>query len=484
MSVYFNLNLKKKKEDYHKSLDEIFVNVYYYFNKRKLNTSTGVSVKLKDWNENWSRTQSKDPIKNTDNLYKSKNLLIKNKVKEIEDIIHQIKFDNQIPSIDLVKSYLNQNEKERIVKSVKNIHFLYVLQEYLKWINSTENRSRDGYKKSIRTCVKRIEDFTFEYQKKRGYKLLITDIDNEYQYSLVDFLDKRKEQPSTIRKRLKILVNMINWCRDEKGFTNHSIKVVKIKWDFKRKVIYLERDEVLQLYRFNDFNCENYNHTKYTDEYITDYLKGSKTTVYTNLEVIKDMLVFGCGVGCRFSDLVSLKIGNYEFSKDRTEGWFVFRMKKSEMSKEVRVPSNNLTFLLWNKYSKNKSIDDYIFPRTKNGNPISNQKFNKHIKYIGEKVGLSRLVTYPKFNLEGQVVDGTDTPIPLFNHISSHIIRRTFIREGLDSGIPPRILMELSGHTTEKIFKRYFDTLPSEIDEEGRKMYSRDLTLLMIVNQK
>ena len=65
MSVYFNLNLKKKKSLYSPG-EEIPVNVYYYFDKKKLNVSTGVKTTLKDWNENWKSTQSKNPIKKSD----------------------------------------------------------------------------------------------------------------------------------------------------------------------------------------------------------------------------------------------------------------------------------------------------------------------------------------------------------------------------------------------------------------------------------
>ncbi len=126
MGVYFNLNLKQKKSLYKKD-DDISVNVYYYFNKRKLNVSTGVTVKLKDWDENWKRTHSKNPVKPTDEQHKEKNLLIKQKVQEIEKVVHQINLGDEIPSIDLVKSYLKDNNKERVKKSVKKIHFLYLL---------------------------------------------------------------------------------------------------------------------------------------------------------------------------------------------------------------------------------------------------------------------------------------------------------------------------------------------------------------------
>jgi len=472
MSVYFNLFYRKSKSSYERK-DELSIQLYYYFNKKKLNISSGIKVKIKDWDEEWERRQNKNPIKNTDENYIHKNLLLKQKVKEIENIVQQINIQNEIPTIELVKSYLKENDKTRVRNTIKKVHFLYLLDQYRKYINS-DIRLTEGYKKSVRTCLKRIEDFTFKYQKEVGYILLISDIDNDYQQKLLKHLDSLGEQPSTIRKRLKILISIINWSR-ENGFSEHHIRIIKFSYEFRREVIYLEREEVLDIYKFKEFDFGNTKSNEHTDELIVDKLKGGKTVQYTNLEVYKDMLVFGCGVGCRFGDLVNLRLDNYVFSSDRTKGWFEFRMEKSRVSKKVKIPTNNLTFEIWKKYSKNKERVDYIFPRTINGNPISNQKFNKHLKYIGEKVGLNRLVEFPKFNLQGKVVDGTDVKQPLYNFISSHIVRRTFIREGLESGVPPRILMELSGHTTEKVFKRYFDTLQRELDEEGRKLFSFDL---------
>jgi len=481
MSVYFSLNLKKKKLLYSPQ-EEIPVNVYYYFDKKKLNISTGVKTTLKDWNHNWKSTQSKNPIKTSDPNQKTKNLLIKNKVKEVEDIIHQVQLNGDIPTVDFVKSILNQSERERVKKSITHLHFLYILQEYKNWINSVENRNREGYKKSIRTCLIRIETFTFLYQKKVGYKLLMTDIDNQYQYSLIEYLNKLEEQPSTIRKRLKILVNLVNWSREDRKLTEHRIQVVKMRWDFRRKVIFLNRSEILKLIEFTKFNRENNNHNQLTSEYIIDNLKDGQTIEYTNLEVMRDMLLFGCGLGCRFGDLVKIKVDNIVYNEEEGVRFIRYRMMKSQTSKEINVPINKMTTEILLKYSKQKDSNQYLFPQTNRGNFISNQKFNKHLKVIGKLVGLERKVNYPKFNLHGQVVDGTDDSQPLYNFLSSHIMRRTFIREGLNSGVQPRILMELSGHTTEKVFKRYFDTLPEEIGEEGKKMF--DINVLEIDNTK
>ena len=88
-----------------------------------------------------------------------------------------------------------------------------------------------------------------------------------------------------------------------------------------------------------------------------------------------------------------------------------------------------MTFEIWKKYSKNKKRTDYIFPRSSSGNLPTNQKMNKKIKEIGRIVGLNRLVSNPKFNVEGKIIKESDTRVPIHSVLSSHIMRRTFIRE-------------------------------------------------------
>ena len=46
--------------------------------------------------------------------------------------------------------------------------------------------------------------------------------------------------------------------------------------------------------------------------------------------------------------------------------------------------------------------------------------------------------------------------------MTAHMIRRTFIREGLNSGLPRHVIMEMSGHSTEKEFNKYFSVIESE----------------------
>ena len=61
-----------------------------------------------------------------------------------------------------------------------------------------------------------------------------------------------------------------------------------------------------------------------------------------------------------------------------------------------------MTFEIWKKYSKNKNAHNYLFPRTKFGNAISNQKYNSYIKEICKHIGLDRGVRVRDWDLNGK----------------------------------------------------------------------------------
>ena len=472
MSIYISPNYVKKKSDY-STTDKVSIYINYYYKGKKLRIPSGVVIQFKDWNKRWKQGDKSNPILKSDKDYRIKNLLLKQKTHDINQIIHDITLNNQIPVCELVKNKIKHLNEEKVSKTYGDLDLIFLIKEYEKHIDG-EVTLRKGYKKSISTSLKRITEFTRYYNKKINFKILVSDLDDEYQKSFLKYYGDRGDQPSTIRKRLKSLVSFVNWC-NKKKYTTHKISVIPFNHNFDTEVIYLNREEVLKLYHFEKFNFHSKNHRKYTSEYFQDTLKNGSISKYTNLEVYKDILVFGCGIGSRFGDLISLRLDNYQFSEDRTKGYFVFRMEKSRTGKQVKVPVNRLTFEIWKKYSKNKKRNDFLFPKTIKGNSVSNQKMNKHIKEIGKIVGINRLVSKPRFNIEGKIVNESDTRIPLYDTLTTHIMRRTFIREGIENKIPTHVMMSMSGHSTERVYHKYFSTTKSELDEEGQKLFSLDL---------
>ena len=487
MKVFYELNTKKSFSDYSRN-DEVKVSVRYYFQGKRLNVTTGVSVKIKDWDKKWRNRVSKEPIKSSDTDSKEKNLKIREKLIEVRNTIENLEKDGLIPTTDLVKSHLRENKVQKIKKTLKEVHFLVLFERFEGWVNSDNYPNRKSYVMTLNPPIKDVKEYTTEYQLKNKVLLLPSDIDEEFVSGLIKWCYKRGLQPSTIRKRTKILSMFSTWCK-ENGFGDFYIKKPKsFSPSEEREVICLFRPEVLKLYKFVGFSIENILHTSllnkhkclnYVDDEWIDKNGNKISRTYTSYEMYKDMLLFLCNVGCRFGDMVKMKVGDFVFDdtgvRGQRTGYFRFYMEKSRTRKEVKVSINQMTDKIFRKYVKGKNYDHYIFPRTIYGNPISNQKFNKHTKHIGKIIGLNRMVREPEFDLYGKIIEGSDTPFPLYEKMVSHIGRRTFIREHIERGTPIRTIMKMTGHTTQKVFDGYYSVLDKDIMSVNDDLYSQTL---------
>lgn len=487
MSVFYELNLKKPYKDY-KPSEEVVIKVMYYFKGKKLTNSTGISVMKKDFDRKWRNRVSKEPIKSTDPNYKEKNLKIKEKLIEVRNTIENLEKDGLIPTTDLVKSHLRENKVQKIKKTLKEVHFLVLFEKYESWINSDSFPNRKSYVMTLKPPIRDVKEYTTEYQLKYKVLLLPSDINQDFITGLIKWCYNRGLQPSTIRKRTKILSMFSTWCRTN-GYGDFVITKPKtFSPSEERKVICLFRPEVNKLFHFDKFNMDNSKHTtllnkhkclNYVDDTWTNKKGKEITKTYTSYEVYRDMLLFLCNVGCRFGDMVKMRVGDFVFDdkgiQGNRKGYFRFYMEKSRTKTEVKVSINQMTDRIFRKYVNGKNLNHFIFPRTEFGNPISNQKFNKHSKHIGEIVGLNRMVRQPEFDLYGKIIEGSDEPFPLFQKVVSHIGRRTFIREHIERGTPIRTIMKMTGHTTQKVFDGYYSILDKDILSVNDDLYSQTL---------
>ena len=487
MKVFYELNTKKSFSDYNRN-DEVKISVRYYFLGKRLNVTTGVSVKIKDWDKKWRNRVSKEPIKSTDPNYKEKNLKIRGKLIEVRNTIENLEKDGLIPTTDLVKSHLRENKVQKIKKTLKEVHFLVLFEKYESWINSDSFPNRKSYVMTLKPPIRDVKEYTTEYQLKYKVLLLPSDINEDFITGLIKWCYNRGLQPSTIRKRTKILSMFSTWCRTNNYGDFVITKPKTFSPSEERQVICLFRPEVNKLFHFDKFNMDNSKHTtllnkhkclNYVDDTWTNKKGKEITKTYTSYEVYRDMLLFLCNVGCRFGDMVKMRVGDFVFDdkgiQGNRKGYFRFYMEKSRTKKEVKVSINQMTDRIFRKYVNGKNLNHFIFPRTEFGNPISNQKFNKHSKHIGEIVGLNRMVRQPEFDLYGKIIEGSDEPFPLFQKVVSHIGRRTFIREHIERGTPIRTIMKMTGHTTQKVFDGYYSILDKDILSVNDDLYSQTL---------
>ena len=114
MGLYYRLDYKNNKNHLNQK-DSVPVIIDYYYKGNRTKVSTGVVCQIKDWDDNWRKKTSKDPIKSSDKDYRDKNLLIKNKLDEINGIVLTIKKQDKEPLVELVRSYLRKDKRTKEV---------------------------------------------------------------------------------------------------------------------------------------------------------------------------------------------------------------------------------------------------------------------------------------------------------------------------------------------------------------------------------
>ena len=182
---------------------------------------------------------------------------------------------------------------------------------------------------------------------------------------------------------------------------------------------------------------------------------------YTTYEVIKDMFVFGIATGLRYSDLVKIKVGDFDFSSQK------FKLIQKKTSIPVEVLENDINKEIFMKYSSNKSLFQYLFPLPCKSNDKSrsqyNTKSNRHLKNIGSILEFNDLV-------EVVTMSGRNyqrVKVPIHNVMSFHMSRRTHGTLGIKQGVDVISMMGQMGHQDPLMTSKYVQ----KNDESLRGMF-------------
>jgi integrase len=185
--------------------------------------------------------------------------------------------------------------------------------------------------------------------------------------------------------------------------------------------------------------------------------KDFENSLSVSLKRTKDIFVFGCTVGLRYSDLMRLKKINVRNDIKGT----VLQITTSKTGAEVSIPLPEYAVALINKYRRKAGV--YLLPR------LANSNLNLQVKRIIEKAGW----TYPLPKMrhrQGKLVEvktGKGNNYRFCDHICAHTMRRTAITTLLMMGVPEVMVRKISGHAPgSKEFYKYVDIVQNYLDEK------------------
>lgn len=243
------------------------------------------------------------------------------------------------------------------------------------------------------------------YQTFAGRSYTTKDIGKEELDGFVEYLHIEKGlKISTIKSmivKLKYLLEkayLNGWAVDD-SYTDAKVR------ENDSTHIYLSEKEIARIYYYDDLTEKQ--------------------------ERIKDLFIVGCMTGQRYSDYSRL-------SRDNIVGDNIHVLQQKTRNKAV-IPMTDYVKEIFEKYGGDMPNAPCI------------QYFNKTIKTICKKVGLTDLVVYE----EEQAGDIVMVKKPKYEMISSHTARRTFATNMIRNNVSTSKIRKCTGHKSTACFDRY-----------------------------
>lgn len=193
----------------------------------------------------------------------------------------------------------------------------------------------------------------------------------------------------------------------------------------------------------------------------------------SSMQVTRDMFIFQCYTGLRYSDLKTLTRKDFY----RQDGDLYLRKITQKQKTVVDFKLSMRAKKIFEKYSKNLYPNDVAFP------VISNSKYNEHLKELGHLAGIKGQWKDIQFRLDKQEVVYTDRA-----DIESHCGRRTFVCMAYNAGEDMEKIAEITGHkciedlkpykqATHKLTNNVIDAIDKMDRERRMKIVETDRTI-------
>lgn len=158
-----------------------------------------------------------------------------------------------------------------------------------------------------------------------------------------------------------------------------------------------------------------------------------------HLEKIRDVFLFQCFTGLRYSDVFNLR------KSDVKEKHIEINSIKTSDNLTIDLNAHSREILL--KYKDEDFVQNRALP------VISNQKMNDYLKELAELVEIDEPITQTYYMGKKRI----DEVLPKYSLLGTHCGRRTFICNALSLGIPPQVVMKWTGHSDYSAMKPYID---------------------------
>jgi len=383
---------------------------YCYSAEQRVVLSTGVGIPLQFWNRK-TRRISKDLPEDYGNVQQLETGITE-KLRKAEDMVtYALKQGNTCPMKFLKENFhLHENWKlEQMSGSKKNLDIYSNIDDYVKSKQSTVKRCTINVINAMKAHLKSFEFFrkepiTFDSFDMNFYEDFV-------KYLTYDIVQLRRKE---VIKGLKV---------NSAGKTIKHLKSF-LKDRMRKKII-----------PFMDLGAYKVMEEEVDAVYLTwqelSLIYHLDLSANSNLEKYRDLFVLGCLTGFRFSDYSDIKPEEVRY------GMLYVNQTKTLSTVVVPLRSD----------AKKILIDKYKMQMPQ----VSNPNFNYYIKEVVRLAGIDEMIkiTHKRGN---KVIEEIR---PKYAWIMSHTCRRSFCTNEFLDGTPTNLIMAISGHKTEKAFRRY-----------------------------
>lgn len=413
-SIRYYLNKDSRSKSKERS-----VVCHVHFNNRKITVSTNIKLDSKFWdsNRNIVKSEHKQSVKHNEYL--------SNKRTELEETIENL---NQFKTntFEDYKQAVKRIFKKEVVSTDGDNTFFGI---YDKFVSVHEHTLREKTIKKFRG----FRNILTEFETWNKSKLTFNLIDFEFRTNFIEFLIKiKKHNNNTITKDFTTLNIFMNW-----SFEN-------------------EYHENLKYQRFSKLNSKE-KLKKYDvpiiflNEKEISLIRNLDLTSRPALDIVRDIFLFSCYTGARWSDVVNLR------TSDIQNGiWTLFTIKTDDT---LSIPLSRDALNVLSKYK-----DMGRFP-TK-----SLTHTNQHIKLICKLAKINSIVKL--VDRRGAIKE--EQIYEKWQLISFHAGRRSYVSNSLERGMRIEILKEFTGHKKISVLQRYIGLTKQSLINEVDKISNRN----------
>lgn len=355
---------------------------------------------------------------------------IENETARLEKIItdHKVEF-GKYPTVKELRDSLEDGDVSL------NSEFLSIFKIYLS------EREQDFHNRKSNTSIKDYVSFQngiLDYQQEKKTTLKIKEVNLSFLRSYFQFLlEPRPEgmgfrtkgglNGRTIKKRFDVLKNFFKWL------SNRGIDKYEEISDL------INKNNIFDLKRITP-DVRKYTLSNEQIKTIAEFpLKKDSP-----LEKVREMFIVNCYTGMRFSDLITLNRSHIR--KTDSGRYLLVRKAVKTAAKEYKVELSPKTVEIISKHGYDMNL-------------MSNQKANYYLKEL--------LQIIPGFEEEStQYFQENKKPYRVFELITFHTARRSFITNLLDAGFSIVQVMKMTDHTKATTLEKYVN--PNE--EDGRSI--------------